>query len=58
MNEAPYTVVVLQDSETARLDCSTLDEAFEVKRSFLNYGKCQDVRIESSEWLRDFGPVK
>ncbi len=41
-----YTVVIVQDGETARLDCSTLEEAQEVRRSFVNYGKCQEVRIE------------
>ena len=44
-----YTVVIVQDGETARLDCSTLEEAQEVRRSFVNYGKCQEVRIEIEE---------
>jgi len=41
-----YIVVILQDNEYARLECSTLEEAQNVKRSFVNYGKCQDVKIE------------
>ena len=41
-----YTVVILQDSEYARLECATLEEAQGVKRSFVNYGKCQEVTIE------------
>lgn len=44
-----YTVVIVQDGETARLDCSTLEEAQEVRRSFVNYGKYQEVRIEIEE---------
>lgn len=56
--EAPYYVVTVQDGESARLGCATLEEAVVVKRSFVNYGKCQEVRIVSSEWLRDFGTAK
>lgn len=41
-----YTVVILQDNEYARLECDTLEEAQRVKRSFINYGKCQEVKIE------------
>jgi hypothetical protein len=41
-----YTVVILQDNEYARLDCTTLEEAQDIKRSFVNYGKCQEVKIE------------
>jgi len=44
-----YTVVILQDDETARLPCATLEEAHEVRRSFINYGKYQEVRIEIEE---------
>ena len=42
-----YTVVILQDGETARLKCETLEEAQQVRQSFINYGKCQEVRIEA-----------
>jgi hypothetical protein len=28
------------------LSCETYAEALEVKRSFINYGKCQEVTIE------------
>lgn len=44
-----YTVVILQDGETARLACATLEEAQQVRQSFVNYGKCQEVRIEVEE---------
>jgi hypothetical protein len=44
-----YQVVILQDGETARLDCETLEEAQNVRRSFVNYGKCQEVTIEEIE---------
>ena len=41
-----YTVVILQDGGQARLSCSTLEEAQQVRQSFVNYGKCQEVTIE------------
>jgi hypothetical protein len=41
-----YVVVILQDGEYARLECETLEEAHLVRRSFVNYGKCQRVTIE------------
>lgn len=41
-----YTVVIKQDNEYARLSCETYAEALVVKRSFINYGKCQEVTIE------------
>ena len=41
-----YSVVIKQNDEFARLDCETLEEALNVKRSFINYGKCQEVTIE------------
>ena len=41
-----YTVVILKDGETARLDCDTLEEAQQVRQSFVNYGKCQEITIE------------
>ena len=44
-----YTVVILQDGETARLDCATLEEAQRVRQSFVNYGKCQSVTIEQKK---------
>lgn len=44
-----YTVVIVQDGEIARLPCATLEEAQLVRRSFVNYGKCQEVRIEILE---------
>ena len=44
-----WTVVILQDGETARLACATLEEAQRVRQSFVNYGKCQEVRIEVEE---------
>lgn len=43
-----YTVIIFQDDGIARLVCASLNEAHEVRRSFINYGKCQDVRIEIS----------
>ena len=44
-----YTVVILQDGETAQLECTTLEEAQLVRQSFVNYGKCQEVIIEQSQ---------
>ena len=44
-----YFVIVEQDGDTARLACETLEEAQMVLRSFVNYGKCSDVRIEVKE---------
>jgi hypothetical protein len=44
-----YFVIVEQDGDTARLECETLEEAQMVRRSFVNYGKCSDVRIEVKE---------
>jgi hypothetical protein len=44
-----YTVVILQDGGTARLDCASLAEAESVRQSFVNYGKCQSVTIETKE---------
>ncbi len=44
-----YTVVILQDGKTARLACATLEEATQVRQSFINYGKCQEVLIEIKE---------
>jgi len=44
-----YAVVILQDKEYARLECATLEEAQQVKQSFVNYGKCQEVTIENIE---------
>ena len=44
-----YEVVILQDNEYARLECATLEEANQVKQSFVNYGKCQEVTIERVE---------
>lgn len=41
-----YTVVILQDNEYARLECATLEEAQRVHQSFVNYGKCQEVKIK------------
>ena len=41
-----YTVVILQDGGQARLSCSSLEEAQQVRQSFVNYGKCQEVTIE------------
>ena len=41
-----YFVIIEQDGETAQLVCKTLEEAQMIRRSFENYGKCADVRIE------------
>ena len=41
-----YTVVILQDGATARLNCATLEEAQQVRQSFVNYGKYQEITIE------------
>jgi len=47
-----YTVVITHNGEQARLDCATLEEAQQVRRSFVNYGKCQEVRIEVDNGLK------
>ena len=44
-----YIVVIKQDNEFARLECETFEEAQKVRRSFINYGKCQSVEIEILE---------
>ena len=44
-----YYVVIQQDGETARLECQTLAEAQQVKVSFENYGKCQNISIDRSD---------
>jgi hypothetical protein len=46
-----YVVVILQDGEYARLECTTLEEAQRVRQSFVNYGKCQEVTIEQNHEL-------
>ena len=46
-----YTVVIVQDNDTARLPCETWEEAQQVQRSFINYGKCQSVTIEADNEL-------
>jgi hypothetical protein len=45
MNEQ-IVVVIVQDGETARLKCATLEEAQQIRQSFVNYGKCQEITIE------------
>jgi len=42
-----YFVVIEQDNETAKLKCESYDEACLVKQSFINYGKCSSVVIET-----------
>lgn len=42
-----YYVVIEQDGETARLACSTLEEAHQVRRSFENWGRCSNITIET-----------
>lgn len=44
-----YTVVVVQEGDTAHLECETYEEALNVKWSFVNYGKCQEITIEVKE---------
>jgi hypothetical protein len=48
-----YTVIIEHDGEIARLECSSLEEARQVRRSFINYGKYQacGVRVEASDDL-------
>jgi len=50
-----YFVIVEQDGDTARLECETLEEAQKVRRSFVNYGKCSDIRIEVNKIKEHFG---
>lgn len=42
-----YIVVIVQDGSEARLECASLEEARSVQRSFENYGKCQQIWIET-----------
>lgn len=42
-----YIVVIKQEGETAILHCTTLEEAQRVRTSFINYGKCESVTIET-----------
>lgn len=42
-----YYVVIEQDGDVARLACDSLAEAHQVKISFENYGKCQNISIET-----------
>jgi len=46
-----YTVIIEHEGEIARLECSSLKEAQEVRRSFINYGEYQSggIRIEASD---------
>lgn len=44
-----WTVVIVQDGETARLPCASYEEAVRVRQSFVNYGKCQSVEIEHKD---------
>ena len=48
-----YYVVIEQDGETARLECQSYAEAQQVKVSFENYGKCQNISIEQDEEEHD-----
>ena len=47
--EISYYVLIEHEGETARLACATLEEAQQVRQSFVNYGKYQEVRIEVEE---------
>ena len=44
-----YVVVIVQDGDTARLECASYEEALQVRQSFVNYGKCQSVEIERKD---------
>ena len=44
-----YNVVIIQDGECARLECDSLEDARQVRQSFVNYGKCQSVTIEAKD---------
>lgn len=48
-----YTVVILQDNEYARLECATMEEAQQVRQSFVNYGKCQEITIEEHSGVEE-----
>ena len=41
-----YIVVITDKGETARLPCSTLDEAQNLKQAYLNWGGYEQVTIE------------
>ena len=44
-----WTVVIEHEGEVARLECASLEEAKQVRRSFINYGRYQSVEIESKD---------
>lgn len=41
-----YYVIIEHEGDSARLECATLEEALEVRRSFVNWGGYQSVEIE------------
>ena len=48
--QATYTVVIHHQGETARLDCASYEEALNVRRAFITYGKYQDeIEIIANE---------
>ncbi len=42
-----YTVVIQHLGEQARLLCASLEEALQVRQSFINWGGYQEVTIET-----------
>jgi hypothetical protein len=42
-----YVVVIKQNDDFAKLYCESWEEAMSVKISFVNYGKCQSVEIQT-----------
>lgn len=47
--EISYYVVIEHEGDTARLECASLEEAKQVRRSFVNWGGYQSVRIDSKD---------
>ena len=41
----PFTLIITDNGDTARLEFATHEEALQMKRAFDNYGKYQSVQI-------------
>jgi hypothetical protein len=52
-----YIVVIIDKGEVARLPCSTLAEAQNLKRAYLNWGGYEQVTIEQAKPLNDRLPT-
>lgn len=48
-----YNVVIRHNGEQAVLPCGSLEEAQQVRQSFVNYGRYHEVSIEKKETVDD-----